>query len=185
MKQYVKTYIFSALMATATYVATTSDASAQYCREYTQNINVGGRIQQGYSTACLQPDGSWQQTSGASYGEYNTLPTAYDQPVYEQPSYYVSPAPVYERRVTVVEPAPILPLFSINLGRTVRVNYDDDYRRGHHGRHDNGWHHGNDYDHGHHDRDDDRYSRHDDHDNYRKPERLWGERKLYVDRRAD
>ncbi len=32
----------------------------QYCREYTQTIKVGGRTEQGYGTACRQPDGSWQ-----------------------------------------------------------------------------------------------------------------------------
>lgn len=31
-----------------------------YCREYTQHFNVGGRIQEGYGTACMQPDGSWE-----------------------------------------------------------------------------------------------------------------------------
>ena len=31
----------------------------QYCREYTQTVTVGGREQQGYGTACRQPDGSW------------------------------------------------------------------------------------------------------------------------------
>jgi hypothetical protein len=35
-------------------------ASQGYCREYTGPIRVGGRVQQGYGTACLQPDGSWQ-----------------------------------------------------------------------------------------------------------------------------
>lgn len=31
-----------------------------YCREFQQNINVGGQQQQGYGTACQQPDGSWK-----------------------------------------------------------------------------------------------------------------------------
>jgi surface antigen len=31
-----------------------------YCREYTQNINVGGQKQQAYGKACRQPDGSWK-----------------------------------------------------------------------------------------------------------------------------
>lgn len=35
-------------------------ASGQYCREYTQTINVGGKRQEGYGRACRQPDGSWQ-----------------------------------------------------------------------------------------------------------------------------
>jgi surface antigen len=35
-------------------------SNGQYCREYTQSINVGGRIQEGVGTACRQPDGSWR-----------------------------------------------------------------------------------------------------------------------------
>jgi surface antigen len=34
--------------------------SGQYCREYTQTLTVGGKTEQGYGTACRQPDGSWQ-----------------------------------------------------------------------------------------------------------------------------
>lgn len=36
------------------------NASGQYCREYAQSINVGGRMESGYGTACRQPDGTWQ-----------------------------------------------------------------------------------------------------------------------------
>ena len=31
-----------------------------YCREFQQTIVVGGKSQQGYGTACRQPDGSWK-----------------------------------------------------------------------------------------------------------------------------
>ena len=31
-----------------------------YCREYTQRVRIGDRIEESYGTACLQPDGSWQ-----------------------------------------------------------------------------------------------------------------------------
>lgn len=31
-----------------------------YCREFQQTITVGGQSQQGYGTACRQPDGSWK-----------------------------------------------------------------------------------------------------------------------------
>lgn len=36
------------------------NSSGQYCREYSQNITVGGRTEKGYGTACRQPDGTWQ-----------------------------------------------------------------------------------------------------------------------------
>lgn len=31
-----------------------------YCREYQQEIVVGGRVERGYGQACRQPDGSWK-----------------------------------------------------------------------------------------------------------------------------
>ena len=34
--------------------------NGQYCREYAQTITVGGKSEQGYGTACRQPDGSWK-----------------------------------------------------------------------------------------------------------------------------
>ena len=34
--------------------------NGQYCREYTQDITVGGEKHQTYGTACRQPDGSWK-----------------------------------------------------------------------------------------------------------------------------
>ena len=34
--------------------------AGQYCREYTQTISVGGRVEEGYGVACRQPDGSWK-----------------------------------------------------------------------------------------------------------------------------
>lgn len=36
------------------------NAQGKYCREYTQTITVGGRVEEGYGVACRQPDGSWQ-----------------------------------------------------------------------------------------------------------------------------
>jgi surface antigen len=35
-------------------------ATGAYCREFQQTITVGGQSQQGYGTACRQPDGSWR-----------------------------------------------------------------------------------------------------------------------------
>ena len=35
----------------------------QYCREYTHTIYIGGRPQEGYGTACREPDGSWRIVS--------------------------------------------------------------------------------------------------------------------------
>jgi surface antigen len=41
---------------TKTYQA----SSGQYCREYRQDVVIGGEKQQAYGTACRQPDGSWK-----------------------------------------------------------------------------------------------------------------------------
>ncbi|HZS83102.1 MAG TPA: RT0821/Lpp0805 family surface protein [Stellaceae bacterium] len=35
-------------------------ASGQYCREFQQTITIGGQTQEGYGTACRQPDGTWK-----------------------------------------------------------------------------------------------------------------------------
>lgn len=37
--------------------------SGEYCREYTQTINVGGREERAFGRACRQPDGSWRVVS--------------------------------------------------------------------------------------------------------------------------
>ena len=47
------------------YVATTREgtgSSGLQCREFQQSIIVGGKEEQAYGTACLQPDGSWKIT---------------------------------------------------------------------------------------------------------------------------
>ena len=31
-----------------------------YCREFTQQVKVAGKVQDAYGTACRQPDGSWK-----------------------------------------------------------------------------------------------------------------------------
>ncbi len=36
------------------------NAQGEYCREYNQTIKVGGKTEQGYGTACRQPDGTWK-----------------------------------------------------------------------------------------------------------------------------
>lgn len=38
----------------------TYEQGGQYCREYQQNITVGGQTQQSFGNACRQPDGSWK-----------------------------------------------------------------------------------------------------------------------------
>lgn len=40
-----------------------TSTSGRYCREYQVGITVGGQQEQGYGTACQQPDGSWEVVS--------------------------------------------------------------------------------------------------------------------------
>jgi surface antigen len=35
-------------------------ADGSYCREFQQTITVGGKTEQGFGTACRQPDGTWK-----------------------------------------------------------------------------------------------------------------------------
>ena len=37
--------------------------SGRYCREFQQQVTIGGRTERAYGTACQQPDGSWQVVS--------------------------------------------------------------------------------------------------------------------------
>ncbi len=45
---------------TITPTKTIKTVDGGYCREYTQTINVGGKTEQGFGTACRQEDGSWK-----------------------------------------------------------------------------------------------------------------------------
>ncbi len=45
---------------TVTPVRDGQDTSGRYCREFRQTIEIGGKLEEGYGTACRQEDGSWQ-----------------------------------------------------------------------------------------------------------------------------
>jgi hypothetical protein len=60
------------------------------CREFQQTIVIGGREEQGYGTACRQPDGTWRIVSGE---EDRSVPPPVEQrtTIYVRdypPSYY-------------------------------------------------------------------------------------------------
>ena len=40
--------------------------SGRYCREFQQQVTIGGQTEGAYGTACQQPDGSWQIVSTGS-----------------------------------------------------------------------------------------------------------------------
>ncbi len=123
--------------------AVLTNSSSDYCREYTKDVVIGGRMQQSYGTACMQPDRSWeiQNQDQADKGEvipvdsfyysYNSPAPVYSPPpTYYAPGYYVPPQVYYP---PVVRPAP-----SISLG----FIFSDHDRGGRHGGwrgHNRGW----------------------------------------------
>lgn len=38
--------------------------SGKYCREFKQQVTIGGKTEEAYGTACRQPDGSWKIIAG-------------------------------------------------------------------------------------------------------------------------
>ncbi|MFA5592416.1 MAG: hypothetical protein WC989_03785 [Micavibrio sp.] len=52
------------LIAAGTFMPGKANANlygyaTDYCREYTRTIHIGGRMEQAYGRACLQPNGDW------------------------------------------------------------------------------------------------------------------------------
>lgn len=45
---------------TVTPIREGTSTSGLYCREFEQSVTVAGKTQQGYGTACRQPDGTWR-----------------------------------------------------------------------------------------------------------------------------
>lgn len=41
-----------------------TSSAGLYCREFQQTVNIGGKSEQAYGTACRQPDGSWKMVQG-------------------------------------------------------------------------------------------------------------------------
>lgn len=44
---------------TVTPTRTYQNREGGYCREYTQEVTIGGNTEKAYGTACRQPDGQW------------------------------------------------------------------------------------------------------------------------------
>jgi surface antigen len=80
-----------------TPVRTFTGSQGQPCREFISTIVIGGEEQQGYGTACRQPDGSWQIVSGES-ADQREAPAEAQTNVYlnnPPPQYYAYPATLY------------------------------------------------------------------------------------------
>jgi surface antigen len=53
----------SGASGTVTPISTYQTPQGNYCREYSQQVYVGGQSQEAYGTACRMPDGSWRVTN--------------------------------------------------------------------------------------------------------------------------
>jgi hypothetical protein len=142
MRKNRLSFVFSSALLGLLAAPFAASANHEYCREYTKQIIVGNRIEQGYGVSCLQPDGSWKIQSEAIAPPPAASAT---QVVYVQqpPIETVRYVPT-TRYVTVREPAPF---FSISFG-------EDRYRHHHHHRRHHHWgghhhKHGHGYNHGH------------------------------------
>jgi surface antigen len=79
-----------------TPVRTFTGAQGQPCREFTSTIVVAGQQQQGYGTACRQPDGTWRIVSDEA--EATQAPPPAQTNIYVNnppPEYYYYPAGFY------------------------------------------------------------------------------------------
>ncbi|BCR04242.1 hypothetical protein DESUT3_13110 [Desulfuromonas versatilis] len=70
-----------------TPVRTFGTTDGRYCREYLQNVLVGGVQQQAYGTACRQADGSWLIVANNPVSDYRPVTTVY-QTRYAPSGYY-------------------------------------------------------------------------------------------------
>lgn len=71
--------------------------NGEYCREYVRTITIGNRIEEGYGTACLQPDGSWKIQNEYQQPVSSRVPQRM-QTVIEKEVVYVTPR-YYPQRV--------------------------------------------------------------------------------------
>ncbi len=108
-------------------VASPALAHAEYCREFTRPITIGGRTQEGIGLACRQPDGSWRIKSEAEDMGYEPQPEP-------EVVYVEKEVPVYVERPQSY--------FEFSFG---------DFHRHHRGwGHRGGWGHDGGWRHGHH-----------------------------------
>lgn len=78
-------------------VRTYQDSIGRQCREFITTIIIGGREEQGYGTACRQPDGSWELAPDAeAVGQASQPPPRIETYSYQTPAqYYAYPSGFY------------------------------------------------------------------------------------------
>jgi surface antigen len=76
---------------------TYSSPGGEPCREFISTIIIAGREEQGYGTACRQPDGTWQVVSDSGGSRVQSAPPPARVYVYTPPErYYYYPSGFYD-----------------------------------------------------------------------------------------
>jgi surface antigen len=97
-------------------VRTFQNTHGQPCREFISTITIGGREEQGYGTACRQPDGSWQIVSDQWVTAPPPPPAQTNVYLYQPPErYYYYPSAFFSPH-------------------RIFLSFDFVYRSGHHQR---------------------------------------------------
>lgn len=110
--------VYTQVVPTRTY-----QTNGRYCREYQQDITIGGKTERSYGRACRQPDGTWQIVNDQSS---NADPVIIQRQtvVQQQPTviyrYYDEPAPVM-----------FVPNYSVGYQERLRWEHRHGYRHWH------------------------------------------------------
>ncbi len=77
-------------------IKTFTNDQGQPCREFTSTITIGGKAEQGYGTACRQPDGTWQIVGDDQQQATTQTPPPVNNYIYNPPAqYYYYPPSFY------------------------------------------------------------------------------------------
>jgi hypothetical protein len=135
--------------------AAVEEAEARdYCREYTKSVRVDGRMQSGYGTACMQPDGSWMIVDAQgtvdpfdALRQQNVVIVAQQEPVYfdygprYRPVTYYAPRYAYAPRYRYNSPGVFFSFGYNDHGRHWQNHRGRDWHdNDHHGRRRHGHH---------------------------------------------
>lgn len=149
----IKTIVAAAALTAAAFLAApqAKAANGDYCREYTRTVFIGGRTEQAYGTACLEPDGAWRvadenlnNNGGYDYNNVQPQNVTYvinDGPrrIYQPRIRYVNYDTYYYRPARAYYPAPI---FGFYVGNNRGWDRHDRWGHNRWDRHDNArWHH--------------------------------------------
>lgn len=98
-----------------------NDPNGVYCREYTQDVTIGGAARSSYGTACQQPDGAWKIIT-TDVPQEETRVEYVSEPQYISPPQYVVPPVAY------YEPRPYYAPYPVFFGASYSNYRYRDYR---------------------------------------------------------